>query len=45
MEKDSDNTLNIGHTVLTKVGEELATVCKSPGVDGFVDYVKGKWKK
>ncbi|MBO1223639.1 MAG: DUF2806 domain-containing protein [Candidatus Scalindua sediminis] len=45
MEKESENQLPIGNILLTKVGEELATVCKAPGVDGFVDYVKEKWKQ
>jgi len=44
MEKDSDNQLPIGKVLLTKVGEELATVCNVPGVDNFVDYAKEQWK-
>ena len=43
MEKDTENQLPIGNVLLTKVGEELATVCVAPGVDGFDDYVKEKW--
>lgn len=45
MEKDSDNTLPTGKVLLTKVGQELSTVCKVPGVDGFWDYVRDQWKK
>jgi hypothetical protein len=45
MEKDSNNRLPIGKVLLTKVGEELASVCRSPGVEGFFDYVKERWKK
>jgi len=45
MEKDADNELPIGKVMLTQVGEELATVCKAHGVDGFDDYVKEKWAK
>ena len=45
MEKDSGNQLPIGNVLLTKVGQELATVCKVAGVDGFADYVKEHWKK
>jgi len=45
VEKNSENQLLIGTVLLTKVGEELANVCKVPGVDGFVDYVKDKWKQ
>lgn len=44
MEKDSDNQLPTGKVLLTKVGEELSTVCQVPGVDGFVEYVKEQWK-
>lgn len=44
MSKDSDNELETGHVLLTKVGQELATICCSQPVEGFVDYVKDKWK-
>jgi len=39
------NQLPIGKVLLTSVGEELATVCKASGIDGFEDYVKEKWAK
>lgn len=42
---EKDNTVKIGKVLLTQVGKELATVCKAQGVDGFIDYVKEKWKK
>ncbi len=45
MDKDRDNELPIGNVILTKVGEELATVCKAPGIKTFEDYVKEKWSK
>lgn len=45
MENEKDNKLPIGNVLLTQVGTELALVCKAPGVDGFVDYVKEKWSK
>jgi hypothetical protein len=45
MEKEKDNMLPIGKILITQLGQELATVCKSPGVEGFVEYVKEKWKK
>jgi len=45
LEKDSENQLPIGKVLLTSVGEELATVCKVSGIDGFEDYVKEKWAK
>lgn len=44
MNKETDNTLSIGKVLLTQAGQELARVVKVPGVDGFYDYVKEKWK-
>ena len=43
--KDADNDLAVGCVVLTKVGTELAAICKSEPVDGFWEYVKEQWKK
>jgi len=45
MPNEKDNKLSIGRVLLTQVGLELASVCQAPGVEGFVDYVKEKWKK
>lgn len=45
MEKDEGNELPIGKVLLSKVGMELVSVCQAPRVEGFVDYVKEKWKK
>ena len=42
--KETDNELNIGKVLLTKIGQELAPICESKPVDGFMDYVKDKWK-
>ncbi len=44
MPNEKDNELPIGKVLLTRVGSELASVCQVPGVEGFVDYVKEKWK-
>lgn len=43
MPNEKDNELSIGHVLLTRVGLELASVCRAPGVEGFVDYVKKQW--
>ncbi|VAV83719.1 hypothetical protein MNBD_DELTA01-595 [hydrothermal vent metagenome] len=43
MKGDTDNKLPTGKVLLTKVGEELATVCPVSRVDGFEDYVREKW--
>ncbi len=45
MEKESGNVLPIGHVLLSKVGEELISVCLAPRIDGFEEYVKEKWNK
>ena len=45
LEKETDNRLGVGQVLLTKVGQELAPICGSNPVDGFMDYVKEKWKK
>lgn len=44
MPKDEGNELELGHVLLTKVGHELAPICGSKPVDGFVEFVKDKWK-
>ena len=44
MPKNDGNDLPIGSVILTKLGQELVSVCKAPGVDGFLDYVKEQWK-
>lgn len=44
MPKEEDNELFIGKVLLMQVGSELALVCHAPGVEGFFDYVKEKWK-
>ena len=45
MLNDANNTLQLGHALLTKVGQELAPICGSKPVDGFWDYVLDKWKE
>ena len=45
MPKDTDNQLQIGTVVLTKIGKELAPICGSKPVEGFYEYVKERWKE
>ena len=45
MPADGDNDLDIGHVVLTRIGNELAPICGSQPVDGFWEYVNDRWKK
>ena len=43
--QDVDNVLNIGKTLLTKIGQELAPISGSEPVAGFYEYVKDQWKQ
>ena len=45
MPKDANNALNIGHTLLTKIGQELDPICGSKPVDGFYEYVREQWQQ
>jgi len=36
--------VNTGHVFLTQAGRQLASLCEAGPVDGFIDYVKEKWK-
>ncbi len=38
------NKFKIGHVLLSKAGLELASICGAKPQDGFIDYVKEKWK-
>lgn len=44
MPNEEDNELQIGHVILTRVGQELAPICGSNPVAGFMEYVKEIWK-
>ncbi len=44
MPNEANNSLGIGKVLLTKIGQELAPICGSKPVEGFFDYVVGKWK-
>lgn len=43
-QKPDNNELELGHVLLTQAGRQLAPICGSKPLDGFVDYVKEKWK-
>ena len=45
MPKEADNELDVGKTLLTKIGQELASICGSKPVAGFYEYVKDQWKQ
>jgi len=42
--KESDNDMEIGHVLLTKVGQELATICGSSPDSDFLEYILKIWK-
>jgi hypothetical protein len=42
--KPDNNELQLGHVLLTKAGQQLAPICGAQPRDGFVDYVREKWK-
>lgn len=42
---EADNELEIGKTLLTRIGQELAPICGSQPVEGFWEYVKDQWKQ
>jgi Protein of unknown function (DUF2806) len=40
---DNDNKLSIGSVLLTRAGEQLASVCGATPINGFFEYVYDKW--
>ena len=42
---NAGHELEVGNTLLTKSGQELAPICGSKPVDGFYEYVKDQWKQ
>ncbi len=44
-EKDTDNQLPIGKVILSKVGEELASICGANPVGGFFEFVQNEYQK
>ena len=43
--KDAGNNLEIGRTLFTRTGQELAPICGSKPVEGFFEYVKAQWEQ
>lgn len=41
---EEHNQLQMGKVLLTKAGQELATVCGSKPVEGFFEFVRERWK-
>lgn len=45
MPQETDNAIVIGKVLLTKTGSEIARICSSKPVPGFMEYVKECWKE
>ena len=43
LSKDSENELGVGKVLLTQSGSELFRIAKASIVEGFFDYVYGRW--
>jgi hypothetical protein len=43
-QKPENNEFQLGHVLLTQAGQQLAPICGAQPRDGFVEYVKEKWK-
>jgi hypothetical protein len=44
-EKNLGNIIEFGHVILTKMGKELASICDSQPVEGFMEYILEQWEK
>jgi hypothetical protein len=42
---EKNNTLEVGRTLFTKAGREIAVICGSTPVDGYFDFVCSRWEK
>ncbi len=43
-QKPEDNEIQLGKVLLTKAGQQLAHISDAQPIDGFIDYLKEKWK-
>ena len=41
--KDVDNSLDIGHVMLTNAGQQLAPICGSQPIPEYLEYVRKRW--
>jgi len=44
-QKDSDNEIDIGNVLFTKIGQELFPICGSQPDSEFEQYIRDKWKQ
>jgi hypothetical protein len=40
-----NNTLQVGKVLLTQAGLQLAPISGAGPIDGFVDYIRERWKE
>jgi hypothetical protein len=45
MRNETDNQLDIGKALLTRIGRELAPISGSMPVEGFYDYLRNRWNQ
>jgi len=45
LRKEQDNVLSTGEVKLTKIGQELFSLCEREAVPGFLEYVQEQWKE
>ena len=45
MPQDASNKLDFGKVMLTRIGNELVSICGSKPVDGFWEYLNDQWKQ
>ena len=43
MNRTATNELDVGTTILTEIGQELAPICEGERVEGFYEYLKSRW--
>lgn len=41
--QENDNVLDVGRVLLTRAGQQLATVCDATPVDGFYEFIYDRW--
>ncbi|MCK4608461.1 MAG: DUF2806 domain-containing protein [Gammaproteobacteria bacterium] len=44
-DKNENNRINAGRVLLTQIGQQLAPICGSQPINGFIEYISEKWHK
>lgn len=40
-----NNDLDVGTVMLTQAGQQLAPICAAAPQEGFLDYVRNRWRQ